>query len=275
MKKLMAILLFTTLFVGAGAQEREIRLYAHRGGGKLESDENTLSAFEAGYRAGFRGYETDVRLSKDGVVIVTHDNTFQRTCGDPRHVEDLTADEIRQIRTKLGHPILFLDELVDWYKAKGDISYLEIEFKTAHEGEYSEDRKRELLDKVYEKVAPLCDESHHIYFTSFDDWIIRYSAEKYPDFERILISGEPLTQEFIDKCAEIGTKRIGAAIYGLSRTMIRRAHDKGIKVNVWPGEVIWDSMLGIYLEADGLCSDIPAAVKEYVAAKTDVKLICD
>lgn len=275
MKKIFAIVLLAITFAGAGAQEREIRLYAHRGGGKIESDENTLSAFERSYSEGIKGYETDVRLTKDGIVVIAHDNTFQRTCGDPRHVEDLTANEIRRIRTKQGNPILFLDELVEWYRAKGDVSYLEIEFKTAHEGEYSDERMMELVDKVYAKVSPLCDENHHIYFTSFDVRTIRYAKERYPDFERIVIDGNPLDQAFLDICTELGVKRIGAAIYGLSRTMVRKAHEAGFKVNVWPGQVIEDSLLGVYLEADALCSDIPVAVKHYLESKTDISFVCD
>jgi len=275
MKKILAILLLAITFTGAGAQEREIRLYAHRGGGKIESDENTLSAFERSYNAGIKGYETDVRLTKDGVVVIAHDNTFKRTCDDPRHVEDLTADEIRKIRTKQGNPILFFDELLDWYKAKGDISYLEIEFKTAREGEYSDERMMELMDKIYSKVSTLCDENHHIYFTSFDVRTIRYAKEKYPDFERILIDGKPLDKEFLDICTELEVKRIGAAIYGLSRSMVRKAHEAGFKVNAWPGEKVADSLLGVYLEADALCTDIPVAAKQYLESSTDIKFVCD
>jgi len=275
MKKILLVVLLAVTFTGAGAQEREIRMYAHRGGGKIESDENTLSAFKRSYDAGIKGYETDVRLSKDGVVVISHDNTFQRTCGDPRHVEDLTSDEIRKIRTKQGNPILFLQDLVEWYKEKGDVSYLEIEFKTALEGEYSDEKMKELMDKVYAELAPLCDEKHHIYFTSFDVRTIRYAKERYPDFERIVIDGNPLDKAFLDICSELEVKRIGAAIYGLSRTMVRKAHESGFKVNVWPGEKIDDSLLGVYLEADGLCSDIPVAVKEYLENSTDVKFVCD
>ena len=50
------------------AQNQEIRLFSHRGG-RLEHDENTLRAFEASYRAGYRGFETDVRMTRDGRLI--------------------------------------------------------------------------------------------------------------------------------------------------------------------------------------------------------------
>ena len=51
------------------AQEQEIRLFSHRGG-RLEFDENTMSAFQASYDAGYRGFEIDVRLTKDGKMLL-------------------------------------------------------------------------------------------------------------------------------------------------------------------------------------------------------------
>jgi len=51
---------------------------AHRGAGRL-APENTLAAFEAGARLGWRMFECDARLSADGVVFLLHDDTLERT----------------------------------------------------------------------------------------------------------------------------------------------------------------------------------------------------
>ena len=58
----------------AFAQDQEIRLFSHRGG-RLEHDENTMYAFKKSYEAGYRGYETDVRLTADGKLVLFHDNS--------------------------------------------------------------------------------------------------------------------------------------------------------------------------------------------------------
>jgi glycerophosphoryl diester phosphodiesterase len=56
----------------------DLRWFAHRGGGDA-APENTLAAFEVGFKAGFRAFECDVKLSADGVLWLLHDDTLDRT----------------------------------------------------------------------------------------------------------------------------------------------------------------------------------------------------
>jgi glycerophosphoryl diester phosphodiesterase len=53
-------------------------VFAHRGGAGL-APENSVAAFENAARLGVDGFELDVRLSRDGVVVVHHDATLERT----------------------------------------------------------------------------------------------------------------------------------------------------------------------------------------------------
>ncbi len=53
-------------------------MFAHRGGSAL-APENTLAAFDNGLALGADGLELDVHLSRDGVVVVHHDRTLERT----------------------------------------------------------------------------------------------------------------------------------------------------------------------------------------------------
>ena len=68
-------------------------MFAHRGGAGL-APENTLVACEAALRLGADGLELDVRLSRDGVVVVHHDRTLDRTTNLRGQVSDFTADEL-------------------------------------------------------------------------------------------------------------------------------------------------------------------------------------
>lgn len=75
------------------------RPIAHRGFHDLNRErwENTLPAFQAAVDRSY-AIECDVHLSKDGVPVVFHDGELQRLTGQPGHVWDKTAAELRQMR---------------------------------------------------------------------------------------------------------------------------------------------------------------------------------
>ena len=54
------------------------RWIAHRGAGKL-APENTLAAFRLGAQYGYRMFECDAKLSRDGIPFLLHDSTLERT----------------------------------------------------------------------------------------------------------------------------------------------------------------------------------------------------
>lgn len=71
-------------------------VFAHRGGCAL-GPENTLAAFDLGRAAGADGLELDVQLSADGVVVVCHDPTLDRTTGDTGPLRVRTAAELARV----------------------------------------------------------------------------------------------------------------------------------------------------------------------------------
>ena len=75
-------------------------MFAHRGGAGL-APENTLAAFDQGVALGADGLELDVRLSRDGVVVVHHDRTLERTTNLRGEVSQVTVAELA--RADAGH----------------------------------------------------------------------------------------------------------------------------------------------------------------------------
>jgi glycerophosphoryl diester phosphodiesterase len=71
-------------------------VFAHRGGSGL-APENTINAFDNGLALGADGLELDVRLSRDGVVVVHHDATVNRTTNGRGAVSAHTADELARL----------------------------------------------------------------------------------------------------------------------------------------------------------------------------------
>lgn len=71
-------------------------LVAHRGGAAL-APENTLPAFAAAARLGADAFELDVRLTRDGALVVFHDEDTLRVTGAPGRVRERTLAELRRL----------------------------------------------------------------------------------------------------------------------------------------------------------------------------------
>jgi glycerophosphoryl diester phosphodiesterase len=68
-------------------------VFAHRGGAAL-APENTIAAFDNGLALGADGLELDVHVSRDGIVVVHHDSTLDRTTELRGPIAGRTADEL-------------------------------------------------------------------------------------------------------------------------------------------------------------------------------------
>ena len=72
-----------------------IKVYAHRGySGRFP--ENTMLAFQEAAKTGCDGIELDVQLTKDGQLVVIHDETIDRTTDGSGYVRDYTLEELRR-----------------------------------------------------------------------------------------------------------------------------------------------------------------------------------
>jgi len=78
-------------------------VYAHRGGSALRP-ENTLLAFDHGLSLGADGLELDVHLSRDGVVVVHHDDTLERTTSGSGPLKGRSAAELAALDA--GHTFM-------------------------------------------------------------------------------------------------------------------------------------------------------------------------
>jgi glycerophosphoryl diester phosphodiesterase len=71
-------------------------VFAHRGGSTL-APENTIAAFDRGMAAGADGLELDVRLSRDGIVVVHHDSLLDRTTTGTGPLREKTAADLASL----------------------------------------------------------------------------------------------------------------------------------------------------------------------------------
>ena len=101
-------------------------IYAHRGY-SANYPENTLSAFEAALPY-VDGIELDVQLSKDGRLVVIHDETVDRTTDGTGWVKDMTLQELRQLKVDGYERIPTLEEVLGLIE-RSNVT-LNIELKT-------------------------------------------------------------------------------------------------------------------------------------------------
>ena len=97
---LLAVLLLGLYMIYPGSCKRRREMekyrtvkYAHRGLHDKDKAENSMSAFRAAKEHGF-GIELDVRLSKDGELVVFHDDDLTRVVGKEGNVKEFTAEEL-------------------------------------------------------------------------------------------------------------------------------------------------------------------------------------
>ena len=74
-------------------------VYAHRGASHY-CPENTLMSFYMGMRLGANGIETDVQRTKDGVLVLFHDDTLDRVTGFCGAVSDYTYEQLCRMYVK-------------------------------------------------------------------------------------------------------------------------------------------------------------------------------
>lgn len=147
--------------------------HAHRGLHTRDRKipENSLPAFAAAAQMGY-GMELDVQLSKDGQVVVFHDDTLKRVCGVEGRVDAFTLEELRAMRlcgTEDGIP-LFTEVLA---LVNGRVPMI-VELKTGP-------RRVELC----EAVLPLLRAYQGAYCVeSFDPRIVGWFAKHAPDILR-------------------------------------------------------------------------------------------
>ena len=88
--------------------------YAHRGASEY-APENTVLSFMLGVKMGANGIETDVQRTKDGVLVLFHDDSLERVTGQKGSVKDYTYAELKDfwVTTKgLSDKIVKFDDFL-------------------------------------------------------------------------------------------------------------------------------------------------------------------
>jgi glycerophosphoryl diester phosphodiesterase len=259
----LAILIILCCFFNSYAQVINVNIHAHRGG-MLEYEENTINALKETYERGIRGYEIDIRQTKDGKLVLLHDASLLRSVGIDRPIEYLTLNEIRKLRTKQGNTIPTLEEVLDFFNDEEEV-YVEFEMKT-NNPMYDEATLKRYCDQLCDKIYAAKPPTSTYVLTSFDKRPLKYLKENRPKTELMLIKSEGLSENLLQEANELGIKRVACRIDGTTRGMVQHAKEEGFTVCLWPGTSVEDFLLGVALGGDHLCTDVPLAISKWVKA---------
>jgi len=97
--------------------EKKILIVGHRGASSV-SPENTLKAFQKAIELEADYVEFDVQETRDGNIVVTHDEDIKRITGKDGLIKDMTLKELRKLNFGEGEKIPTLQELVELTKNK-------------------------------------------------------------------------------------------------------------------------------------------------------------
>lgn len=79
-------------------------IIGHRGGG-IEAPENTLAAFRKAKQNGASAVEFDLDFTQDGVPVIIHDATVDRTTDGCGKICDLRYEQLRRLNASAKHPL--------------------------------------------------------------------------------------------------------------------------------------------------------------------------
>ena len=145
---------------------------AHRGAASRRP-ENTIAAFEAAIAIGADGIECDARLSADGVPVVLHDATLDRTTNGKGLVAEHSLQQLRRLDAGAGQRIPTLAEVAETCRKK---AILTVEFKT--------------VETVAPSIKVLANANpDSLVFCSFNTYALLACAELHPKVRRLLIIG--------------------------------------------------------------------------------------
>lgn len=121
--------------------------YAHRGLWGGDVPENSLAAFRA-VRVQGLGVELDVRTTADGEVVVFHDPTLQRLCGDAHRVDQLCRPDLERLRLPDGSIVPTLDQALEAIAGQPVLVEIKIDPDRGSAGQH-----RKLVDRVADIIA--------------------------------------------------------------------------------------------------------------------------
>ncbi|MBQ9802848.1 MAG: hypothetical protein IJW51_07270 [Clostridia bacterium] len=189
-------------------KKNHIYVAAHRGL-SATYPENTMEAFRAAVEVGVDQVETDIRITKDGALVLIHDATLDRTTNGTGRVDAHTLAELRELdagsfkgKNFVGCKIPTLDEFIAYVKEFPELT-LDLELK-----EYPTEGHEAVAYEVCDRVLAIVEENgltDRVVINTFSGKLHEYIYRKY---------GKKFRQHVYFPMHHLGTCEIDPYSYG-------------------------------------------------------------
>ncbi|MBW2550958.1 MAG: hypothetical protein JRE19_15285 [Deltaproteobacteria bacterium] len=247
----------------------------HRGTGLTREGhpfpENSIPSFLAAMEQGADGIELDVEITKDGELIIMHDDTLDRTTDCTGCVSEMTFDEIRACRLLdgAGDPTEARPPtLLEVYSAIDGNALINVELKVfGPECLTDTTGPEQLVPLVLDEVTLLEGEDRTI-FSSFDETAAELVKTERPGYYSALLSlvSGP---ELVEKALLLGQDAIHPLFSLLSGDSVQDALDAGLQVNVWTVDEAEDMQEQIDQGSTAIITDNPAILADVLDNQPD------
>lgn len=244
-----------------------IHRVAHRGGAHL-APENTFAAFVNALSLPVDAIELDVHLSRDGHVVVFHDNHVHKRTNGSGNLLDLDMSYLRRLDAAARHPggwpepqqIPTLSEVLDLAKGRAQV-YIEI--KTSRRG-----RTYQSYPSIAEKVIELVKQAgmmNDVLVISFDWPILPVIKSLEPTIETGMLVSKKVwnpratdgLQLLFEKAEEYQCEWINMDYKLFTTGMPQAVHNNGLKLGLWTVNAEEDMLRFAAAGVDSLTSDRP------------------
>lgn len=228
-------------------------VWGHRGASGY-APENTLDAFALALEQGADGIELDVQLTKDGELVVIHDERIDRTGSGIGFVKDYTLAELKKMefnRTIPGYKAVTLPTLKEVYElCREKRNTVNVEIKTGiifYPG---------IEDKVLELTASMGMEDRVIYSSFNHQTMVNIKKMNPQAVCGLLYEDGYLNMDYY--CQELGMDALHPALYNLQYEGFREAcRQKKIPLHVWTVNEPEHIRLMYHMQVEAIITNYP------------------
>ncbi len=233
-------------------------IWGHRGASG-HAPENTLPAFLMAADMGADGVELDIQQTRDGVIVVCHDETVDRTSNGVGWVKDYSFEEIRRLDFSNGNAayegvkIPAMEEVFDLLAPTG--LTINIELKTGIV----------FYGQIEEKILALAKRKgweDRVIYSSFNHYTVRRIKELNPDAKVGLLYGDgPIDMPGYGH--RLGADALHPAYYNLFYPdFMEDSRKYGLDVNVWTVNSTEELLQCLKLGVNAVITNYPAKARE-------------